>query len=71
LVVSDVTGAIAFIAQNVDAAREWAQPVLNLLGDVPAWAYISIVAGGLLLLWLRTRSAEQHQVAAFRSGERR
>jgi len=71
MIVSAVTGAIAFVAQNVDAAREWAQPVLNLLGDVPAWAYIAIVAGGLLLLWLRTRSAEQHQVAAFRSGERR
>lgn len=66
-----VMAVFGWIVDNFDAARTAVQPALNLLGDVPAWAYIAIFAAGLLFVWLRTRSADLHQVAAFRSGERR
>lgn len=66
-----VMAVFGWIVDNFDAARTAVQPALNLLGDVPMWAYIAIFACGLLFVWLRTRSADLHQVAAFRSGERR
>lgn len=71
MIVSLVSGAIAFIAENVSEARGLLRPVLEAFGDVPVWLYVLLLGGGLLVLWLRTRAATQGQVAAFRSGERR
>jgi peptidoglycan hydrolase-like protein with peptidoglycan-binding domain len=71
MVVSFVGAAMAFVVQNLEAARDLVQPALNVLGDVPVWAYAGLVGGGLLFLWWRTRSAGHAQVAAFRAGERR
>jgi uncharacterized protein (TIGR02594 family) len=71
MIVSLVSGAIAFIAENVSEARGLLRPVLEAFGDVPVWLYVLLLGGCLLVLWLRTRAATQGQVAAFRSGERR
>ncbi len=71
MIVSLVSGAIAFIAENVAEARGLLRPVLEAFGDVPVWLYVLLLGGGLLVLWLRTRAATLGQVAAFRSGERR
>lgn len=71
MIVAAVSGIFSFVTGNVQAVRDQVRPLLDLLGDVPVWAYIAAVAGGLLFLWLRTRSASHQQVAAFRSGERR
>jgi uncharacterized protein (TIGR02594 family) len=71
MIVSLFSGAISFVTGNVQQVRDWVQPLVDVLGDVPAWAYIAIVAGGLFFLWVQTRAAGKQQVAAFRSGERR
>ncbi len=71
LIVSAISGAIAFITENFAEARRMVQPLLNLFGDVPVWVYVMILAGGLLAVWWRARAATIGQVAAFRSGARR
>lgn len=71
MIVSLVSGAIAFVAENVAEARGLLRPVLEVFGDVPVWLYVLLLGGGLLVLWLRTRAATQGQAAAFRSGARR
>ena len=71
MIVSAVGGLFSFVTGNVAQAREQVAPLLDMLGDIPAWVYVGAVAGALLFLWLQTRAASQQQVAAFRSGARR
>lgn len=70
-ILSGCSWLLAFVGENFDGARQLVQPALNLFGDVPAWAYAGLIAGGLLVLWWRSRAAEQRQLAAYRSGARR
>jgi uncharacterized protein (TIGR02594 family) len=71
MVASAIGGVFSFVTGNVQQARDQVAPLLDMLGDIPPWAYIAAVAGGLLFLWLQTRSASKAQVAAFKSGARR
>jgi len=70
-VASAVTGAFGWLSENVAGARQLAQPLLDVLSDVPPWLYVAVVAIGLAAVWWRARAADHGTVAAFRSGERR
>ena len=55
----------------IGEVKERVQPVLDVFGDVPWWAYGLLFVVGFWLVWQRIKASEQGQIDAFRSGERR
>lgn len=69
--LSGIGAAIGFAVENFAAVKAAAQPILDQLGDVPAWAYAAVLGGVALWLWWQARQGEAAGVEAFKRGERR
>ena len=69
--LSGIGAALGFAVENFAAVKAAAQPILDQLGDVPAWAYAAVFGGVALWLWWQARKGEAAGVAAFKRGERR
>ncbi|MCC6315356.1 MAG: peptidoglycan-binding protein [Thermomicrobiales bacterium] len=67
-----IPGAIvAFFSamiDNLDAAREKVQPVLDVLGTVPPWLWALLVTGAGVMIWRSQRKAERATVELYREG---
>lgn len=59
------------ILGNIGAARDYIEPLKDMVGDVPGWVWlvgVAAVAGGLYLV---ARHGEQKGIEAYAAGERR
>lgn len=66
-----VVTAINFIISNLEEARKTVKPLTDVLGTVPLWAWGLLFGGGLLTIWLKSRSSEKKSVDSYRDGSRR
>lgn len=66
-----VWSAAGWAIENLDQVRTTVQPALDVLGDVPPWAYGLVFAAGAFWVWQQSRKGEAAGVAAFKAGERR
>lgn len=69
--LSGIGAAVGFAVENFVVVKAAAQPILDQLGDVPAWAYAAVFGGVALWLWWHARKGEAAGVEAFKRGERR
>lgn len=69
--VGGAGAGLSWLWENLGDVRGQVQPVLDTLGDVPAWLYFALFAGAALFAWHRMRQGEAAGVAAFQRGERR
>lgn len=63
--------ALSWLWEHVGAVKAQLGPVLEVLGDVPAWLYLLLFAAAAWFAWQRMRRGEAAGVAAYRQGERR
>jgi uncharacterized protein (TIGR02594 family) len=71
MICTGIATAIGFVSENIGEVKERVQPVLDVFGDVPWWAYGLLFVVGFWLVWQRIKASEQGQIDAFRSGDRR
>lgn len=65
-----VLALIDWVAKQFEAGRETLQPLLDVAGRVPGWAWLLLVVIVLVALWLHARRGREVGVEAFRSGAR-
>lgn len=67
-------GAVALaqgVVGNLQSARDYLQPVQDLLGDIPPWVWAAGAAAIAAYIWAASRRAEAEITAAVQTGARR
>ena len=65
------TGVFSWLMDNLAGIKEQIQPALDVLGDVPIWLYLALLAAAAFFAWSKMRQGYAGGLAAFRRGERR
>jgi len=71
MVATGAVGFVNWVAGGISDIRDGAQPVLDLFGIVPWWAYLALFFGVALWLYLNGRNGEAASVEAVQEGARR
>lgn len=66
-----LTAVVQFTISSFSDAKALVKPIVDVFGNVPAWGWAVLIAGGLLTIWLKSRSSEQKAVVAYQEGARR
>lgn len=56
------------VVSKISAAREYVQPVQDMLSDVPGWVWCAIVAGVAAYIWITSRRGEAEITTAVQTG---
>jgi hypothetical protein len=68
---STLTAAFWDVIKNLQGAKDYLTPVGDFLSDIPAWAYLIVIAIVALVVANMARKSEVSSIKAFQSGERR
>lgn len=71
LIVSALLGFGNFVISNFADAKATVKPIADLFGVIPPWTWALLVAGGLAVIYGRSRVAEKKTVEAYQEGARR
>lgn len=68
---SAVTAGVGWLVANLGEARAAVKPITDVLGQVPIWAWLGLLALGFVGISRLARGSEKAAVNAYRTGERR
>lgn len=68
---SAVTAGVGWLVANLGEARAAVKPITDVLGQVPVWAWLGLLALGFVGISRLARGSEKAAVNAYRTGERR
>lgn len=71
MILTALFGGLNFIIENIGDAKSAVKPITDLLGKVPLWTWALLLGGGLLTIWLKSRTAGQRIDTAYQEGARR
>lgn len=66
-----ISAALDGVLSNLSGAREYIAPLKETFSDVPGWAWLCIMGGTALALFIIARHGERKGIEAYKTGERR